>query len=166
VLWIYASSETRFEQSVREIVALVKITGWDDPNADVFQLLRSWLFDARNRLWLIVLDNADDVDFLVSRSESGRLFDCIPVCDHGVVIITSRSKIAARQLVEGRDIIDVSRMDEASAIALVALKLGEDVDTAGSRELVAALEFMPLAITQATACLQQSWRKSTIDRYL
>ncbi|KAF1818247.1 uncharacterized protein K489DRAFT_391284 [Dissoconium aciculare CBS 342.82] len=166
VLWIYASSATRFAQSVREIASLGKIRGRDDVNADIYQLLRAWLLDSENGHWLVVLDNADDIDYLVDRSESGRLIDCIPTCPHGAMIVTSRNRRAARRLVEEHDTIDVDRMDEADAMTLVARKLRRITDTAGHRQLVGALEYMPLAITQAAAFLQQSRRKYTIERYM
>lgn len=157
---------TRLDGSVREIVTLLKIAGAQKPKADVFQLLRHWLFNAHNGEWLVILDNADDVDFLTKSSDKGsRLFDCIPICEHGAMIITSRDKNAARKLIDEEDLIDVSRMGEQDAIELLARKLDKDRTTPGFRELVTALEFMPLAITQAAAFLYHS-HISNIDEYL
>jgi hypothetical protein len=167
VLWIYATSATRFAQSMRDIASLGKIQGRDDPNADIYQLLRAWLLDRENGHWLIVLDNADDVEYLVDRSESERLIDCIPTCPHGAMIVTSRNRRAARCLVEAHYIIEVERMDEADAMTLLVRKLRRIMDTAGYRQLAATLECMPLAITQAAASfLQHSQRKYTIERYI
>lgn len=166
VLWIYASSVARFEQSVRRIDTLVKIRGLDEPTANVFELFQSWLYDRRNRHWLIILDNADDADFLVAKSGLDRLFDCIPICHYGVIIITSRSKDAVRLLIEEQEIVEVPQMDEDRAVALLARKSGKDPSTTGFGELARTLEFMPLAISQAAAFLQRSRSTSSVRQYL
>lgn len=63
VLWIHASNAARFEQSFRDIAEQAKLFGRKDPTVNIFQLVESWLQDAR-REWLLILDNVDDDGFL------------------------------------------------------------------------------------------------------
>ncbi|KAK0842868.1 hypothetical protein LTS02_016317 [Friedmanniomyces endolithicus] len=152
VLWIHASNVARFEQSVRDVADQLKIYGRKDPKADLLQLLRNWLRDKSKERWLIVLDNADDAGFLLEppattgeAQPAQRRIDYIPTCDHGSVIITTRSKREALRLVYESDMVDVLPMSEGEAEELLESKLGELGQD--DRELVLALDCMPLAIT-------------------
>ncbi|KAK5128140.1 hypothetical protein LTR08_004176 [Meristemomyces frigidus] len=156
VLWIHASNVARFDQSVGDVVDQLKIPGRKDTKADLLQLLRSWLRDEGKGSWLIVLDNADDAGFLLepSATASGarlaqRRIDYIPSCNHGSMIITTRNKNEALKLVYESDMIDVLPMSEGEAEALLEKKLGQP--NSDNRQLVRALDCMPLAVTQAAA---------------
>jgi hypothetical protein len=54
-------------------------------------------------------------------------------------------------LVEQRDIIAIEPIDRADALILFKNKLGRHNNSDDIAELIAALEFMPLAIVQAAA---------------
>ncbi|KAK0316452.1 hypothetical protein LTR01_000200 [Friedmanniomyces endolithicus] len=168
VLWIHASTPARFEQSVRDIADLAKIEGRNDPSADVYTLLRSWLRDERMGRWTIVLDNADDAGFLVERdSRTGRnLLEYLPIVEHGTVLITSRSNAAAARLVDRRDMIDVHPMDEEHALALLEKRLGQQANRSELLTLASALDFMPLAIAQATAYIKSVAPRCSVPQYL
>ena len=106
VLWIHASNAARFEQSVRDVADQLRPYRRKNPKTDLLQLLRSWLRDGSKGRWLVVLDNADDATVLLDPpATSGevrcvqRRIDCIPVCDHGSMLITTRSKREALRLV-------------------------------------------------------------------
>ncbi|TKA22974.1 hypothetical protein B0A54_18002 [Friedmanniomyces endolithicus] len=122
VLWIHASNVARFEQSVRDVADQLKIYGRKDPKADLLQLLRNWLRDKSKERWLIVLDNANDAGFLLEppattgeAQPAQRRIDYSPTCDHGSVIITTRSKQEALRLVYESDMVDVLPMREGEA---------------------------------------------------
>ncbi|KAK3613285.1 hypothetical protein LTR22_028216, partial [Elasticomyces elasticus] len=168
VLWIHASNAARFEQSVRDAADLVKINGRHDPKADICRLFRDWLRDARKGRWLIVLDNADDAGFLVERdSRTGRaLFGSLPACEHGSVLITTRSDTAALRLVNRSEMIAVRPMDEDHALALLEKKLGQQADRTDLVALTYALEYMPLAIAQAAAYIQKATPRCSVLQYL
>ena len=86
---------------------------------------------------------------LASRSyyRSARpLWEYLPQSQHGSVLVTTRSRSVALKLVEEHDIIAVEPMDEAHAAALFERKLLVESDQEDTIELVAALEFMLLAI--------------------
>ena len=137
MLWVHASNAARFEQGMREIADLVRIRGRDDPKADIFKLVRDWLRGAKSGKWVLVLDNVDDASFLLApghgsqgRQESGNtsatLFEYLPVCDHGSILITTRSEETARKPVEFSDMIKVDLMKDGDAVGLLEKKLGDD----------------------------------------
>jgi hypothetical protein len=160
---------TRFTQSVRDIVELAQIPGRDINDADIFRLLRAWLLNRRNGEWLIILDNADDVEFLVSKPGCTGLVECIPTCLHGALILTSRDRGAAIRLVEDREVVHVSPMDERTAITLLAHKLDQSSEPTSTEvwsRLVRELDYIPLAIAQAATFLLRTRRSHDVKWYL
>ncbi|KAJ3494312.1 hypothetical protein NLG97_g4162 [Lecanicillium saksenae] len=187
VFWIHASNKTRFEQGFRDIAAHVRLAGRQAPNANLFQLVHDWLQDKRNGPWVIILDNVDDAGFLKSPTPNVKiaatpnieiaatmvddthqrpLMSNIPYCQHGSVLITSRSKGAALELVEDSNIITIDPMTEKDALRLFQKKLGSSHDELCTDKLAATLEYMPLAIIQAAAYVVQRRPRYSIQRYL
>ncbi|KAM7195080.1 P-loop containing nucleoside triphosphate hydrolase protein, partial [Rhypophila sp. PSN 637] len=179
VFWVHASNGARFEQSFREIAAFVKIPGRHDPKANIFQLVHDWLGDGRNGRWMLILDNLDDAGFLTASCIGGDkhpadkdgtytqpLIWCLPQCQNGSILVTSRSNEAASELVEDRHIIAVNPMDKEDALALLQKKLRQCEVGDSMDELVTALECMPLAIVQAAAYISQTWPPCSVQQYL
>ncbi|CAK1368378.1 unnamed protein product [Cercospora beticola] len=171
VFWLHASNAVRFEQSARDTADLLQLFGREDPNADVLQLLRNWLRDASKGSWLMVLDNADDASFLLepptAAAETRRTqqrIDFVPSCEHGSVLITSRSKSEALKLVYEDDVVHVMPMNEEEARSLLVSKVkGESADDG---ILVRALDYMPLAIAQAAAYIRERGPRCSVQQYL
>lgn len=170
MLWIHASNSARFGQSVRFALDQLRIYGRKDPKADILQLLCDWLRDRDKGRWLIVLDNADDASFLLDSPTTSveqpaqRRIDYIPSCDHGTVIMTTRSKKDALKLVYESETIDVLPMSGDEAEALLDRKLGKS--NPDSRRLVRALDHIPLAITQAAAYICERAPRCSVQQYL
>ena len=165
-----AGSQARFEQGYRRIAEATKMHGWDDPKADVLRLVRSWLCDESNGRWVMVVDNADDANVFFTPplgaqaasaagpSQAAELLsDFLPQSPSGSIVVTSRSREVAFRLTGSHDtIFEVRPMEERNALALLQKKLlrvGADAEKA--RELVQALDRMPLAIAQAAAYIVQ-----------
>ncbi|KAK7915280.1 hypothetical protein PG985_012983 [Apiospora marii] len=176
IFWVHASNAARFGQGFREIADHVKIPGRNDPQCNIFQLVRYWLRGGRNRRWRLILDNVDDASFLMKGDENYagspgqtnplRLVDYLPACPNGSILITSRTRAAARELVNGSDIISVEPMSQAQAVALIETKLPAEQDRNLTEELASALECMPLAIIEATAYISQRRTLWSVQRYL
>jgi tetratricopeptide (TPR) repeat protein len=193
VFWAHASNTARLEQSFREIADHVKIRGRKDAQADVFKLVHDWLRNEKNGRWLLVLDNADDAGALSpppsnsqtsptdgctddsggggsSISTSGlqrRLSEYLPPSRHGSVLVTSRTRRAAMQIVENGDVMLIKPMHDTAAHALLCKKLGDKVDRSdGIAELAAALEYMPLALVQAAAYIRERAPRCSVRQYL
>ncbi|KAH8595376.1 P-loop containing nucleoside triphosphate hydrolase protein [Bisporella sp. PMI_857] len=179
VFWAHTSNAARFEQSFRDIADRVKIFGRQNPTASIFQLVHDWLCDDRKE-WVLILDNVDDAGFLVEDQSAGQdgqtngirsgnsrpLVEYIPQCLNGSILITTRSESAALKLVDKRNIITVEPMGRADALALFENKLGKHDNSGDTSELVAALEFMPLAIAQAARYISQRVPRYSVRRYL
>jgi tetratricopeptide (TPR) repeat protein len=180
VLWVYASNAARFEQSVRDNLDQLKVHRRQDPKENVFQLLHNWLSVASNGPWLIVLDNADDARVLLEGSKIGEQagvattsiqhtkarLEYLPQCDHGAVLVTSRTKEVAKELVYWKDIVAVEPMNEEQALALLRKKLDIWYTDQHAPRLARELDFMPLALAQAAAYISQSDSRCSIQQYL
>ncbi|PVH69017.1 TPR-like protein [Cadophora sp. DSE1049] len=186
VFWVHASNAARFEQSFREIAHRVKIPGRQNPTANIFELVHDWLCDERKGKWVLILDNVDDAGFLIEAQNTGKdrettgigrgnsqpLVSYLPQCQNGTILITTRTKVAALQLVEDNSLIAVEPMDKVDAVALLEkkLRIREDSDTdrrqSNIGELAAVLEYMPLAIVQAAAYVCQRAPRCSVSEYL
>ncbi|CRK42338.1 hypothetical protein BN1723_000751, partial [Verticillium longisporum] len=154
VLWVFASTVERFKSAYRKIAAEFRIPGHNEPNADVLQLVHSWLCDESHGKWLMILDNVDDARVLSTRQNDDRepLSAFLPRSSNGSFVITSRSRDVAFELTgDNKNIFDVPVMDEALALQLVRRKIGDKDEPATLVELVKELGRVPLAITQAAA---------------
>ncbi|PMD13580.1 TPR-like protein [Hyaloscypha hepaticicola] len=148
VFWVHASNAARFEQSFRDIANCVKISGRQNPQANIFQLVHDWLRNDRKGKWVLILDNVDDAGFLVKAQSTGQ-------DGH----TNSRGS-------EKRDIITVEPMSKADGLALFERKLGWHDDGEDVVELAAVLDFMPLAIVQAAAYISQRVPRYSVRQYL
>ena len=180
MLWLHASNAARFEQSVQNVVLQLQIPGGRDPKANPFKLFEAWLRDRRKERWLLILDNADDARFLREPPPSNNgttndglaggtrqsILECLPVCEHGSILFTTRSRHTATQLVDVRDVIAVSPMSEEHAKQLLEKKLGRQHNEEDVGELARELDFIPLAITQAAAYVQQRGDRWSVQQYL
>ena len=181
MFWIHASNAARFEQSFHNIADCIKIFGRHNPQANILQIVHDWLRDERKGKWVVILDNVDDASFLVDAlkadhdsmptnssrgGESRPLVWYIPKCENGSVLITTRSKSAARKLVVDCDIIAVESMDRAGALALFSKKLGMLNEIDSIVELATALNFIPLAIVQAASYISQRGPRYSVRQYL
>jgi tetratricopeptide (TPR) repeat protein len=182
--WVHAGTQARFEEGYRRIAEAAKVDGWDDPKADVLRLVRSWLCGESSGRWTMVVDNADDADVFFSPplsaqaagaadpSEAAELLsDFLPQSPNGSVLVTSRSRDVAYRLTGSHaSIVEVKPMEEDDALALLQKKLrlraDAAIDAEKAKELVQALDRMPLAITQAAAFVVQRAPRMTIARYL
>jgi hypothetical protein len=145
-----------------------------------------WLSDESNGRWLMIIDNADDQDIFLSSPSSaaplnktkskqagpvgtpardlGRL---LPQTLNGSYLITSREKsVAVLLAVDHADIINTDPMSDDESLTLLTKKLVGSHEQADATQLVAKLDFMPLAITQAAAYINENAPRATIPKYL
>ncbi|KAI0398797.1 P-loop containing nucleoside triphosphate hydrolase protein [Xylaria palmicola] len=176
VFWVHAETLARVEEGLRSIADAVKISGRNQPGADVPQLVYQWLQNERNGWWLMVLDSADNIDVFYNTQatarqagEGGRkpLSAYLPQSSNGSILVTTRNRHLAYRLTGSyNDIIDVGPMDQEHALELLIKKSHEGADTDTATRLVEALEYMPLAISQAAAYIQRRAPRTSISNYL
>jgi tetratricopeptide (TPR) repeat protein len=178
VFWVHASNRARFENAYATIADRIELPGRLDPKTDILRLVSDWLGDERNGPWTMVVDNVDDAEMFFPSQSQGQediptlLGAYLPRSSNGSMLITSRKKDAAASLAGGyQNIREVPSMDESQGIQLLRNKLSPHKLQATSHEddamtnLLRALGYMPLAISQAAAYINRQARM-TVAGYL
>ena len=127
----------------------------------------------------MVLDNVDDETVFSSagcaihagdstpRQIFHNLQRFLPQASHGSILVTSRNRVAARDITNEDDcIIHVDTFSDQDAMSLLRKKLPSDKSSEDDfRALLIELDNLPIAITQAAAYISKSSRM-TVTRYL
>lgn len=177
IFWVNSATKDTFLQGFRRIHEKLGLPVAHGGSNDMAGQVSNWLSDGKNGPWLMILDNADD--YYVFRDQrtnsdvppardSGALDSFLPQTGNGRILITSRSRDAATTLALGlHNIRTVQGMEEEQAKLLLRKTLGdfdEKDDTA--RELVHAMNCIPLSITQAAAYIQTLRPRMTCGQYV
>ncbi|KAF2176856.1 hypothetical protein K469DRAFT_755412 [Zopfia rhizophila CBS 207.26] len=179
VFWLHASSAARFEEGYRKIAERAKIAGRDNLEADILRLVNSWLSDEANGRWFMIVDNADDASAFSHSADESKISDnsnmaastdalseFLPQSQIGFILVTSRSRDVAFQITgDTRDIIMVNPMDEGLAMDILRKKLQGNFNEDDAKSVLRALDYMPLAITQAAAFINQRSPHITLSKY-
>ncbi|KAI5786969.1 hypothetical protein DFH27DRAFT_574567 [Peziza echinospora] len=114
---------------------------------EIVSAVMNWFSDAENELWLLVLDNVDDLSFDISKF--------IPRSPHGALLATSRRPDFAQRGIG----VNIREMQEDDAVSLLlasagfgqALSVISEEDTEEAKAIVIDLGYWPLAVQQAGA---------------
>ncbi|KAI0543863.1 P-loop containing nucleoside triphosphate hydrolase protein [Xylaria curta] len=178
VFWLHASTAERSRQAYASIAQECQIPGHEDVNTNILLLVKRWLGKKEHGRWLIVIDNADDIQAFrqsskltaegisnVASSWEGGLDQFIPECAHGAVLITTRNKHVASRLTQGNPFIEIGKMDDDESCQLLRARLQESPTLAETLPLLASrLEHLPLALVQAAAFMQMN--TLSVDDYI
>ena len=165
VFWISAISTTSFEKSYRDIGQVLEIPGIIEDKADVKVLVKTFLSQESAGRWLLIIDNADDVEMLYGRADesnessgSPALADYLPFSRKGSILFTTRNQKAAVKEA-GVNVIRISEMSKSDSQKLLETSLinkslteGKDV----TANLLNNLTHLPLAIKQAAAYMNEN----------
>ena len=164
VFWVHGSPRQRLEQAYSDIAKKLKLPGWDDPAVDTLNLVSEWFNE--NDQWLMVLDNADDLDEFFPTSTSTvadverkkPLSIYLPRDSHGLMLITTRDKRMSERLAGIHASIIVQSMTLSEAVELWRhhSERPHDWNNDDLRKLLVDLEYIPLAITQAASFIRQN----------
>ncbi|KAL1602349.1 hypothetical protein SLS60_005765 [Paraconiothyrium brasiliense] len=165
IFWIACDSCIKIDLAFRDIAIRLKLPGYDDPNTNHWDLAVQYLSSDQDRQWLMVLDNADDVELMTEGQNA--LAKLVRNFRNGAVIITTRDRYVARTIVGSKkSVVTVNSLSPEDASKLFRSKLPCDtkIDHAVELEVLDILEYLPLCITQAAAYLDQS--EISISEYL
>ncbi|KAJ6261505.1 hypothetical protein Dda_4175 [Drechslerella dactyloides] len=186
VFWVYGSSTAKFVAAYKDIADKLQLPGRDDSTANMLHLVHNWLCSEDSGRWFMVLDSADDKNLFFPQEHSAaskgsvssiKLADFLPKSQNGSILITSRNRDLARKLI-GRDIdvLEIQQMSLDEGLRLLQNKLSRPSkpvvelrsgpDSEPAKALLAALGYMPLAISQAAAYINQRYPPVTIQGYL
>ncbi|KAF6806860.1 Kinesin light chain 5 [Colletotrichum plurivorum] len=167
VFWVHGSTRATFEESYRSVADVLALPRRHDSDVNVLVLVRDWLQREDVSPWLMVIDNADDIQMLFSKNDNETYLSYLPKRENSKILITSRSWDAADKLTgNGRMIFRVPIMEEAQALQLFQTKIGRDVNEAASLRLIDTLDYVPLAVNQAAAYIYKRSPRVTIESYL
>ncbi|KAF9774842.1 hypothetical protein IL306_007124, partial [Fusarium sp. DS 682] len=125
---------------------------------DVKDLVCQYLSSDKAGKWLFIMDNADDEELIFGSAEKPGLEEYVPQSENGVTLLTTRSGQVAEGFAPSNAVyIEEMYQDEAMDLlkkSLVQKSLLQD--EAPVIELFTHLNFLPLAITQAAAYLNQT----------
>lgn len=135
------------------------------------QLVYGWLSNEQNGKWCMILDSADDHDVFFSIQgdvkDRRTLATYLPQSQNGSVLVTTRNKDLAFKLTgDFQTVIEVGPMIEADALQLLENRLGPLANVSMAADLVKALEYIPLAISQAGAYIQARMPRTSVQKYL
>ncbi|CAI6342365.1 unnamed protein product [Periconia digitata] len=162
VFWIPVTNVESMLEAYVEIGRQLKIPNVEQEKADVQRLVQRRLSEESSGRWLIVFDNADDIDLWTEKvskpADLGRRLDSLPKSKHGSILFTTRSRKAATKLA-GKNVVSVSEMDDATAKGLLEKSLiDQDLleDEQATADLLLKLTRLPLAIVQAAAYINEN----------
>jgi tetratricopeptide (TPR) repeat protein len=166
IIWIPATSGESLHQAYRDVARQLRIPGWEEEKADVKKLVQGHLSKDDAGQWLVVFDNADDIDMWITKagskqeSEQGSrcLVDYLPSSDQGSIIFTTRDRKTATKLAH-QNVVEIREMDEVAATQLLQKCLIKP-DLVNNRQdtavLLGELTYLPLAIAQAAAYINEN----------
>jgi hypothetical protein len=110
------------QQAYRDVAQQLGIPGWKEDKADVKRLVQGHLSKESAGQWLLVFDNADDIDMWINRPgserESGRLIEYLLRSKQGCIVITTRDMKTAVKLAH-QNVVKVPEMNENIAAQLL-----------------------------------------------
>ncbi|RMZ90279.1 hypothetical protein DV736_g2495, partial [Chaetothyriales sp. CBS 134916] len=159
VFWVPAVNHATFIQAYTEIARKVAAQKRSE-DEDIQECVRRALESSEAGKWLLVVDNADDMEVLFgSAAHSDGLFQYLPESDHGVTLFTTRSREVAVAVAVGGELVELGEMNAHEAHSLLEKSLFQKdllADTDGVTTLLQELTYLPLAITQAAAYLNRN----------
>ncbi|KAI1166890.1 hypothetical protein F5B18DRAFT_648300 [Nemania serpens] len=165
VFWVPAQSGVSFEQAYTEMARQLDIPVKVDEG--LRKSVRRYLESEKAGKWLLIIDNADDMETLLGSSDKiGGIYDYLPESDNGLVLFTTRSRKVA-VAAAGRDILDLHEMSEGEATEFLNKTLidaEQPQDEATVNDLLKELAYLPLAIAQAANYLNEN--QMPIQKYL
>ena len=151
VFWVSALSMESFERAYGKIAGVLGIRSASNEKEDVKEVVQRHLSTTSAGRWLLVVDNADDMEILEESDTIASLLEYLPESELGLTIFTTRSHEVAQWLV-GSDVVEVKKMDQEETMNLLRKSVFQKdlvSNTGIATELLNELESLPLAITQA-----------------
>lgn len=167
VFWIKASDFENAEQGYLAVAQMIipQFNAVASNKIQTFEVVKAHLETQYTRPWLFVLDDAEDLKFLLGDpirpdSDSFRLMNYIPFAAHGQVLITTRqSKLVGEGIVPPQNGIRVGEMTVEDGLLLlekcIPPALASQSPKAKCRNFLDMLGGLPLAIVQAASYMRE-----------
>jgi tetratricopeptide (TPR) repeat protein len=181
IFWVPAIDVASFENAYLEIGRELGVEGIDDvtsgPNAsgsldphsdkpDVKLLVKEAL-NRSSEPWLLIVDNADDVEVLSGSDSHVRLQDYLPFNRKGSILFTTRNHEVVTDLdIPLSNTITLQEMSWTEAMNFLSFYLTptQMEDAEATVKLLSFLAYLPLALKQASAYMAKT--KTSVTKYL
>ncbi|EAS28259.3 uncharacterized protein CIMG_09463 [Coccidioides immitis RS] len=149
IAFINASSSASLEADFGRLHDLLELGEPDDKIGSV----RRWLARPRNSHWLLIFDNADNL-------ESVRIQRCFPAVNWGHIIITTRDQGAIGSITEEGHVLRPLMTEDAIQLLLdkSGIRHPTQGDTEDARVIAEFLGSLPLALVQAGTFIRSRHR--------
>jgi hypothetical protein len=164
IFWVPAHSTISFESAYRKIAGDLGIQPVEDGKNNVVSLVKQALSKQEVGKWLLIVDNADDQSLVF---EPGSLASYLPSSPQGSIMFTTRtSEITSMLDVPSVGIFRINAMSPQESMDLMGTRLltSQMEDIENLHALLEELFYLPLAIKQAAAYMQQT--RETPKKYL
>ncbi|KAL4922789.1 putative kinesin light chain [Aspergillus aurantiobrunneus] len=156
IFWIPCTSYEAVEQGFMTIAQIVGLHNVEP--AKVKEQVQSH-FSQTDKKWILIFDNADDMEMWIKGSPTTPpLKKIIPRSENGHVLFTSRNRQLALKLA-GSNVVSVPNVDQKTGKEIFRkLLMQKDLlqDDHVTNALLERLAFLPLAISQAAAYINQN----------
>ena len=153
VFWISATNAKSLQQAFTDIGQQLGIPSIEDEKADVKKLVQRHLSQESAGRWLLIVDNIDDMGMW-----NNELRGYLPGSRQGCVVCTTRNrKIAVK--IAAVNVMEVREMDGEVGMQLLTKSLIDQellTRDQDARKLLEELTFLPLAIVQAAAYINEN----------
>ncbi|GAB1314018.1 Tetratricopeptide-like helical (Fragment) [Madurella fahalii] len=167
VFWVPAIDAASFENAYRKIGRQLNLKGFEleEDKRDVKMLVKTALSHESAGSWLLIIDNADDVELLFGTG-GVRLSDCLPFSLNGSILFTTRNRdVAVKFDISNQNTVSLKEMTRSEATKLLEKNLGESqCDEQSMASLLDFLANLPLAIKQASAFMSKTGM--SVSKYL
>ncbi|OJJ65820.1 hypothetical protein ASPBRDRAFT_60234 [Aspergillus brasiliensis CBS 101740] len=156
ICWITCTSYESVEQAYMNIASKLKMT--DMEPAEVKEKVKAYLSQESTGKWLFIFDNADDMGMWSKTETDSVLTDFLPESEQGHILFTTRSRKVAVKLASSH-VITVTEPNTESSVEILRNSLVEKTllnDRVTALNLLEQLAFLPLAITQAAAYINEN----------
>ncbi|TGJ83479.1 hypothetical protein E0Z10_g5315 [Xylaria hypoxylon] len=158
IFWVPALDVTSFENAYRKIGQELEVKGIDEDKADIKLLVREALNNESAGRWLMIIDNADDIELFFSNAS---LSEYLPSSYKGSILFTTRDHKATIDLSSTSVPIERLERDESHELLEKSLHEYQLQNTEATTKLLNFLEDLPLAIKQASAFMAKEGISTT-----
>ncbi|KAI2626756.1 hypothetical protein GGR54DRAFT_629122 [Hypoxylon sp. NC1633] len=159
VFWVPAVNATNFEAAYRRIGEALGIPGLSNDKADIKTLVKAALSDEGAGSWLLIIDNADDLELIPLLSKA------LPFNPKGSILFTTRTRAVVSKLgISPQGSIRTTEMSGEESLEMLKKYVKNEShlnDTASTTALLDLLANLPLAIRQASAYMFENGTSTT-----
>jgi tetratricopeptide (TPR) repeat protein len=157
VFWIPCTSHENIQQAYLSIASSLGMTNIKP--AEVEEQVKAFLSREHSGTWLLIFDNADDMELLTKGSATAPpLKDVLPQSEDGHILFTTRNRKLAVK-VAAPNVLSIPEIDQDTAKEIfekLLIQKGLLQDDYATTALLEQVGFLPLAISQAAAYINEN----------